>query len=247
MRRACLFSLFFVILGSVAGAAEEIEPPTALQEYVQREEPKFAWNVVRRIPTEFGTIYELELTSQEWHGIVWKHALTVFEPVEVAHPKHMLLFVSGGTNGKRPGEKDLRRGLELAKLCGARVATLHQVPNQPLFGGRVEDDLITETWLRYLKTGDTSWPLLFPMVKSAVAAMDALQEFTKKQLDTPVEGFVITGGSKRGWTSWLTPVVDKRVVATAPIVIDVLNFRPQMKTSARGVGQVQRADLRLHQ
>jgi PhoPQ-activated pathogenicity-related protein len=69
------------------------------------------------------------------------------------------------------------------------------------------------------------------MVKSAVRAMDTVQKHLGS-LDSGainVTEFVVSGGSKRGWTTWLTAAVDKRVVAIAPAVIDVLNMDEQMK------------------
>lgn len=222
-------------LASVASAQRSApkasaEPvPQALLNYVQHADGAFAWklNATQALPQ--GKIYDIELTSQRWQGIVWKHVLQVFEPQELKSPRQMLLMVTGGSTGSKPDRGDMERGLALAKLCGARVAMIHQVPNQPLLGDHTEDDLITETWLKYIETGDETWPLLFPMVKSAMRAMDALQALASEQWAEPIDGFVITGGSKRGWTSWLTPVADKRIIATAPIVIDVLNFRAQMK------------------
>jgi PhoPQ-activated pathogenicity-related protein len=107
----------------------------------------------------------------------------------------------------------------------AIVALLKQVPNQPLYGGKTEDELISYTLHQFKQDKDYSWPLLFPMVKSAVKAMDAVQEFSARQLNHKVNNFTVSGASKRGWTTWLSSAIDdKRVKAIAPIVIDMLNM-----------------------
>jgi PhoPQ-activated pathogenicity-related protein len=174
--------------------------PVEIYQYVDRAEPDFAWELKDTTQLGENKIYRLELTSQKWQDIVWKHNLIVYEPTNIVHKEHVMLFINGGgmdSVGKTPKIGDLAMGVALANFSGARIATLHQVPNQPLMGGKKEDDLITETWLKYLETGDATWPLLFPMTKSAVKAMDALEQFSEKQFQQEIKGFVITGASKR--------------------------------------------------
>src|SRR5258708_35026399 len=106
------------------------------------------------------------------------------------------------------------------------------VPNQPLvLNGdgkpRFEDDLLAEGWVKSMDTGDPTWLPRLPMVKSAVRAMDTVTALLASEQGgkTAVKKFVVAGGSKRGWTTWLTGAVDSRVVAIIPIVIDVVNVR----------------------
>ncbi len=212
-----------------AETAAEGAIPTALQDYVAAADSSYKYNVEGMDRVAGCTVHKLTLVSQTWHDIPWSHALYIYVPEDPQYTRTVLLFITGGRTGGTPGDDDIRTGCALAKLAGLPVAFLHQVPNQPLLGDRVEDDLISETFLRYLETQDATWPLLFPMVKSAASAMTAIQDYAEDQYDVDVQKFVVAGGSKRGWTTWLSAVADDRVGGIAPIVIDTLNFAPQMK------------------
>ncbi|MGC8642892.1 MAG: PhoPQ-activated pathogenicity-related family protein [Isosphaeraceae bacterium] len=214
---ACLSSLIVLSFAFTSSGAE-------LDDYVQAPDPAFTWKQTSNHTTPAGMIHSIDLTSQVWQGITWKHALTIYEPAELTCKDTVLLFIVGGSTDSRPDDGDHKLAFALTKTTGARVAVLHQVPNQPLLGNRKEDDLISETFVRYLETKDKKWPLLFPMVKSAVRAMDAVQAWAKERGKGEVRRFVVTGGSKRGWTTWLTGAVDQRVIAIAPMVIVMLNL-----------------------
>ena len=58
----------------------------------------------------------------------------------------------------------------------------------------------------------------------------------RRAADTPRTRFVVSGASKRGWTTWATAAVDSRVVAIAPAVIDLLNIEPSFKHHFRAYG-----------
>jgi PhoPQ-activated pathogenicity-related protein len=201
--------------------------------YIKTPDKEFRWEVKQKVEQADGTIYDLELVSQVWQGITWKHQLQVFLPKGIKPSESMFLYNQGGT----ASAATMTMGMDLAKKMGAPVAILYGIPNQPLLGGKTEDALIAETFVRYLQTKDATWPLLFPMTKSLVRAMDALQEFARREWKVEVRWFVVSGASKRGWTTWLTGASDSRVKAIAPMVIDTLNMVEQMEHQLRSYGK----------
>ena len=223
----------------------------ALETYVRKPDASFAWKRTEQKKIKDLTLTHLEFISQTWRGHFWSHHLLVVRPTTVRQADVAMLFITGGSYNA-PDEKETERFHEVAQRAGAVVAILNKVPNQPLYDGRKEDALIAFTFDQYLKTGDPTWPLLFPMVKSAVRAMDTLQSFARQEFDQKIERFVVSGESKRGWTSWLTGAVDTRVVAIAPMAIDMLNMKAQLDWTEKMYGRQSDqisdyTDLNLHQ
>jgi PhoPQ-activated pathogenicity-related protein len=215
-----------VLLLSTGSVFSAPDVPSELTDYVSKPDNSFTWKVADRTVTDLGTIYTLDLISQTWHDIKWDHKLQVYLPKSAKPQSTMVLWNQGGAPGITAGIL----GLEVASRINAPVAFLFGVPKQPLFDGKTEDALIAETFVRYLETKDPTWPLLFPMVKSIIRGMDALQAFAKAEWNFNLTSFIISGASKRGWTTWLTAATgDKRVRAIAPLVFDTLNIGVQMK------------------
>ncbi|MFA0767450.1 MAG: hypothetical protein OXFUSZZB_000778 [Candidatus Fervidibacter sp.] len=198
--------------------------------YVAQKDDAFSWQKVSSDRSPLGvTFHELRLTSQRWKGMVWRHTLLIAQPPKVATDLALLVIAGGETDSRGDPQSRLLTSAAAIQLQ-ALVAVLYAVPNQPLFDGLVEDDLIAHTFVKFLETGDLQWAALLPMTKSAVKAMDAVQQFAQKELNLTVNGFVVTGASKRGWTTWLTAVADpQRVKGIAPMVYDNLNIPAQMR------------------
>ena len=173
--------------------------------------------------TKNGMTYEIQFCSQKWHNTIWNHRVLLLVPKGAEKVRTAILYITG--DGPFKGDfVDLNL---LSAATGMPIAMLFNIPNQPLWDMK-EDDLIAHTFGQYLETKDDTWPLLFPMTKSAIVSMNVVQKVAK-QNGMQFDKFVVTGASKRGWTTWLTAASgDRRVAGIAPMVFPNLKFDAQM-------------------
>jgi PhoPQ-activated pathogenicity-related protein len=208
---------------------------TPLDDYIAKPDPTYSWKLVKTLRGDGYTTFVVDLKSQTWRANpevdrpVWQHWLVIVKPDVVKHDT-AFLRIGSGRNGGQPPDRPSPQSVLTATTTHTVVADLGMVPNQPLIfhndgQPRFEDDLIAYCWIKYLDTGDATWLPRLPMVKSAVRAMDAVTELLGSDQGgkTSIQKFVVAGGSKRGWTTWLTGAADRRVRAIIPIVIDVVN------------------------
>jgi len=237
----------FDITGTQEGAdAKPVRFDTStsdvLKDYVNFDDGKFSWNLVTTINGAGYKAYLVNMISQQWltpgevSKSIWQHWVTVVVPNGVIAPT-ALLFIDGGNNDPAPPGTINPAFIQGALLTHSVVIDLLTVPNQAQnfadedpARARTEDEVIAYTFDHFLNdTTETEWPALLPMTKSAVKAMDMAQLFVPTiAANQHINSFVVTGGSKRGWTTWLTAAVDDRVIGIVPMIFDALNLDEQM-------------------
>lgn len=233
LSRACRISV--VAIGLLVASTQ-----AGLKEYVQTPDPVYKYEVVQEGPMPMmGTVYILRMVSLKWQGIQWEHQMLILVPNNVRNPQTAIMLIDGGsTKSGTPNLKsqEARALSAVGAQLGTPVVVLRQVPNQPLFNNLYEDAIVAKSFQEFIKGNGDDWPLLLPMTKSAVRGMDTAVDFLKNKAGIQVKEFIVTGASKRGWTTWLTAAADDRVKAIAPMVIDVLNMAPQMDQQVKSYG-----------
>ena len=215
---------------------------TALDRYVAAPDPNYKYELARTTAGRGFTQLVYDLTSQKWRSEkdvdhpLWHHWLTIIVPDKVDKATGFLFLTGGSIDSALPQQADAML-TAMATSTNSISAQLNGIPNEPLLftgetKGRTEDAAIVYTWDKFMRGGSSpdneTWPLRLPMTKAAVRAMDTVTAVAKTKGFT-VDHFVVSGASKRGWTTWTTAAVDKRVVAIMPLVIDVLNVEKSLE------------------
>lgn len=189
------------------------------------------------------TQYKYNFTSITWpkifqHSVpdvvkpnIWKHEIDIFVPKENPNINTAALYITGGYNNPKIISNNSPDKIISQLIQHNIVIVLKDNPNQYLtINGKQlkEDEIIAFTWNRFIHNPKLSYfPLHIPMAIAAQQAMTLAQNILQQQ-HIRINHFVIIGASKRGWATWLTALLDHRVIAMIPIVVDVLNLKKQI-------------------
>ena len=208
----------FVLFCALLFAKIAVAAPDATRPYSDfiRDRQSFAWQFV----SKSGGVTTLQMTSQAWKGTTWKHRVVVYQPKKLQFPDAATLFLT-----TRQLPLDNLTGQRAADAIGAPFCIVYDVPNQPLWK-RTENGLFGYTISRALQTGDGSWSLAFPMARTAVRALDAVDAYNASIKEPRAKRWLLVGFSKRGLAAWLA-ATDTRVKGLVSLAYNNLDTPKQ--------------------
>ncbi|KAL3877581.1 hypothetical protein ACJMK2_035277 [Sinanodonta woodiana] len=226
---------------------------TPLDDYVYAPDDHYSYQEIASFKGPDYTMYTYNMTSQKWKDEsildrpIWWHYLTITIPDKIVVDS-AFLFIDGGSNHDGPPsvtDTFVALTTTFAASTGAIGANLKMIPNEPIaFSAdpqkkeRGEDAIIAWTWKTFVMTNSSDPEILLrmPMTKAAVRALDTITSVAMAKVGKKIDTFLVGGASKRGWTTWTTGAVDKRVIGIIPIVMDLLNIVKNLHHHYRSLG-----------
>ena len=245
---------------------------TPLDDYVSKPEPDYAWRDTGKSvwPLAFGgRAHLLNVTSLSWldtskamvvpknggaNTSVWTHQVAVVVPKTLTVTNVSIAVLTGGCVGDADPtltDEYLELADKISANTGAIAVVVYQIPNCPMVypsdpsgRKRQEDAMIAWAWYQYLQRDDhdPEWLPRLPMAKAGFQCMRAVGEWAKQQSIAEIGGWVVSGASKRGWTSWMVGAATNadpnavNIVGLAPLVPIVPNIVAEVHRQWRSYG-----------
>ncbi len=168
----------------------------------------------------FSSTVSTTIDGGVWQGIHWYHRFLLIIPDNLKIKDYVLLHITGSKSINKP----LPYISSLANVLGIACGIIYDIPNQPLFGGLKEDALLAYSFEQFIKTKDSNWIVLNQMAKSVMSAMNYMEDYFFHHYNIPSLKFVLSGVSKRGWTTYIVGARDKRVKGIIPLSFDNVHF-----------------------
>lgn len=176
----------------------------------------------------------------------WQHDVDIYIP-ETPKTQRALVVVNNGINYDNGSQKSAKPTdfseevlAEIARVTNTIVISVSNIPNQYLTyqnddNPLKEDDSVARSWILFMDAPEQRklMPLHIPMSATVSQAMIVAKKELKKW---NINKFIVTGASKRGWTTWLTAISDPNVEAIVPFVIDLFDTDVALEHMYRSYG-----------
>jgi PhoPQ-activated pathogenicity-related protein len=193
-----------------------------------------------------------QMTSQSWSPDKmvspgqWQHDVDIYIP-ESPESHRAVVVVNNGTNYdsthlkiSKPSDFSEETLAAIARETKTIVISVSNIPNQYLTylndnKPLKEDDSVARSWTLFMDAPQQRdlIPLHIPMATSVSQAMRVAKQELKAW---NINKFIVTGVSKRGWTTWLTAISDPDVEAIIPVAIDLLDTSSSLEHMYRSYG-----------
>lgn len=222
---------------------------TCYREILAKQPVKYTFLHEEKLPQI--KLRSYQLTSQFWspagaQPAKWQHNVDIFIPDNPLSQRALVVVNNGINHNIKPATSvpptdfNTTTLAAIAHATNTIVVSINNIPNQYLMyqndgKPRKEDDSVARSWTLFMDTPEEKlmMPLHLPMTAAVSQAMTLAQQELKHW---NINNFIVSGASKRGWTTWLSAISDPRIDAIAPFVIDLLDIRASLKHMYKSYG-----------